>query len=44
MLRIDEYGGQTITERKDGWFDNDVEGTANRGSVCACKRLIQCNV
>lgn len=23
---IDEYGGQTITERKDGWFDNDVEG------------------
>lgn len=27
MLRIDEYGGQTITERKDGWFDNDVEGT-----------------
>ncbi|CEP14737.1 hypothetical protein [Parasitella parasitica] len=27
VITTDEYGGQTITERKDGWFDNDVQVT-----------------
>ncbi|KAI7907844.1 uncharacterized protein BX663DRAFT_12648 [Cokeromyces recurvatus] len=27
IITTDEYGGQRIVEREDGWFDNDVQVT-----------------
>ncbi|KAI8639663.1 hypothetical protein BD408DRAFT_261479 [Parasitella parasitica] len=44
VITSDEYGRQTITEREDGWFDNDVQGKHLNYRLSVCVELMQTNL